>query len=147
MRRTCESFLEVRDGYLPDAPLLGKLCDSQMKTFESASSRLLVTYVNNGEGGFTARYRTVCGGEITINDTTLYRLESPNYPLEYLPNKQCIWTISAPKGTHVGLRFDTFDLENHDTCVYDYVQVHDGGSGSSALIGKFCGAKVPADLV
>ena len=37
----------------------------------------------------------ICGGEMDLE--TGGRLESPNYPLEYLPSKECIWKITVPK--------------------------------------------------
>lgn len=30
-------------------------------------------------------------------------------------------------------------IEKHDSCGYDYVEVRDGGSESSRLLGRFCG--------
>lgn len=37
-------------------------------------------------------------------------------------------------------------MENHDTCLYDYVEIRDGHSNDSRLIGKYCGYKLPPDL-
>lgn len=37
-----------------------------------------------------------------MNLETGGRLESPNYPLEYLPSKECIWKITVPKDFQVG---------------------------------------------
>lgn len=74
------------------------------------------------------------------------RLESPNYPLEYLASKECIWKITVPKEYQVALHFQSFEVENHDSCVYDYVEVRDGDSADSRLIGVFCGYKIPPDI-
>lgn len=30
-------------------------------------------------------------------------------------------------------------IEKHDSCGYDYMEVRDGGSESSRLLGRFCG--------
>lgn len=38
----------------------------------------------------------ICGGELNITDDTEHRLESPNYPLDYLASKECIWKITVP---------------------------------------------------
>lgn len=46
----------------------------------------------------------------------------------------------------VALKFQSFEVENHDNCVYDYVEVRDGASPDSRLIGVFCGYKVPPDM-
>ena len=37
-------------------------------------------------------------------------------------------------------------IENHDNCVYDYLEVRDGHEDNSPLIGKFCGYKLPPDV-
>lgn len=81
-----------------------------------------------------------------MNLETGGRLESPNYPLEYLPSKECIWKITVPKEYQVALHFQSFEVENHDNCVYDYVEVRDGDTPDSRLIGVFCGYKIPPDM-
>lgn len=45
----------------------------------------------------------ICGGEMNLE--TGGRLESPNYPLEYLPSKECIWKITVPKEFQVSIFF------------------------------------------
>lgn len=37
-------------------------------------------------------------------------------------------------------------IERHDSCTYDYVEVRDGGSESSPLLGRFCGYDKPDDI-
>ena len=37
-------------------------------------------------------------------------------------------------------------VENHDNCVYDYVEVRDGIDSVSPLLGKYCGYRIPADI-
>ena len=37
-------------------------------------------------------------------------------------------------------------IERHDSCAYDYVEVRDGSSESSPLLGRFCGYDKPGDL-
>lgn len=37
-------------------------------------------------------------------------------------------------------------MENHDNCVYDYLELRDGHEEDSALLGKFCGYRVPEDI-
>lgn len=44
------------------------------------------------------------------------------------------------------MKFQSFEVENHDNCVYDYVEVRDGLSMDSPLIGVFCGYKIPPDI-
>lgn len=103
------------------------------------------------------------------------QIQSPNYPDDYRPNKVCIWKISVSQGFHVGLTFQSFEvhspvfvtspecalliisffdfklcfrpqIERHDSCAYDYLEVRDGLSESSPLLGRFCGYEKPDDI-
>ncbi|XP_030376137.1 dorsal-ventral patterning protein tolloid [Scaptodrosophila lebanonensis] len=147
----CEAdYLEVRDGYYFKSPLIGRFCGKVAnEVITTQSSRMLLTYVNThrseGYRGFKAEFDVVCGGELSVDDTE-GRLESPNYPLDYLPNKECVWKITVPKGYQVALKFQSFEVENHDSCVYDYVEVRDGPEQDAALIGVFCGYKPPPNM-
>lgn len=40
---------------------------------------------------------------MNITDNTEHRLESPNYPLDYLPGKECIWKITVPTDFQVSI--------------------------------------------
>ncbi|XP_017020584.1 protein tolkin [Drosophila kikkawai] len=147
----CETdYLEIRDGYFEKSPLIGRFCGKVAnEEIRTESSRMLLTYVNShrseGYRGFKAEFDVVCGGELSVDDA-VGRLESPNYPLDYLPNKECVWKITVPKGYQVALKFQSFEVENHDSCVYDYVEVRDGPDPDSPLIGVFCGYKPPPNM-
>lgn len=97
-------------------------------------------YINK----FYSSCSAVCGGELNLESGG--RLDSPNYPLDYLPNRECIWRITVQEEYQVALKFQSFEVENHDNCVYDYVEVRDGDSADSRLIGVFCGYKIPPDM-
>ncbi|XP_063217252.1 protein tolkin-like isoform X2 [Bacillus rossius redtenbacheri] len=148
--RCLANYLEVRDGYWRKSRLLGKFCNNQIprKPIVSSGSRMLLTYYTTadqmGRRGFSAHYEAVCGGELSAELNG--HLESPNYPEDYQPNKECIWKISAPEDYQVALKFQSFEVENHDNCVYDYVEVHDGHSLESPVLGTFCGYKLPSDI-
>ncbi|CAH1176432.1 unnamed protein product [Phaedon cochleariae] len=142
-------FIEVRDGYWYKSQILGLFCGSgQYHHIVSTGSRMLVTYVaKNAKGrkGFTANYEAICGGDLFIDSEG--HLESPNYPEEYQPNKECIWRITVPENHQVALRFQSFDIENHDSCVYDYVEIRDGVTLTSPIIKVHCGHKIPPDVI
>ena len=40
----------------------------------------------------------------------------------------------------------TVKVENHDHCVYDFVEVRDGHEDNSRLLGKYCGHRMPDDV-
>ncbi|KAH8397671.1 hypothetical protein KR215_004540 [Drosophila sulfurigaster] len=143
-------YLEIRDGYYFKSPLIGRFCGKVAnELITSQTSRMLLTYINThrseGYRGFKAEFDVVCGGDLSVDDAE-GRLESPNYPLDYLPNKECVWKITVPKGFQVALKFQSFEVENHDSCVYDYVEVRDGPTQDAALIGVFCGYKPPPNM-
>ena len=55
------------------------------------------------------------------------------------------------KGTdnHKNLKIFTtsyLQIENHDNCVYDYIEIRDGGKATSTKFGSFCGYKMPDDI-
>jgi len=86
----------------------------------------------------------VCGGDIQL--TRDQSIDSPNYPLDYMPDKECVWRITAPDNHQVALKFQSFELEKHDGCAYDYVEIRDGNHSDSRLIGRFCGDKLPPNI-
>ncbi|XP_072939478.1 tolloid-like protein 1 [Epargyreus clarus] len=142
-------WVEVWDGYMPNAPVLTRICGSgKGPIMRSTGSRLTVVYQpgprSKPHRGFRAHYEAVCGGDIKVDSSG--HLESPNYPDDYQPNKFCVWKLSVPQDYQVALRFHSFEVENHDTCNYDKVQVRDGDAMDSPLIGMFCGHKIPPDI-
>ena len=38
------------------------------------------------------------------------KLESPNYPEDYQPKKECVWRITVPEGFQVALKFQSFEV-------------------------------------
>ena len=37
-------------------------------------------------------------------------------------------------------------IESHDDCVYDYLEIRDGPDPTSKELGRFCGYKIPEDV-
>lgn len=89
-------------------------------------------------------YSVTCGGDIFLTENR--RIDSPNYPLEYLADRECIWRISVPENRQVALKFQSFELENHDNCAYDYMEIRDGNDVGSQLIGIYCGYILPPNI-
>ncbi|XP_078603937.1 uncharacterized protein LOC144877765 [Branchiostoma floridae x Branchiostoma japonicum] len=91
---------------------------------------------------------TACGhGEIlnlTNSSTTEGYITSPGYPGIYLDNVDCSWTITVSGPFAVQLDFvETFDIETASSCGFDFVQVLEGQTGDSPILGTFCGTTVP----
>ena len=67
---------------------------------------------------------------------------SPNYPKQYERNKDCQVTVKFAEGQRVAIKFDDFELDY--SCTKDYLEVRDGVTSNSTLIGsKLCGSQNP----
>ncbi|XP_067041555.1 tolloid-like protein 1 [Acropora muricata] len=151
LRRTSskckDEYLEVRDGHSRTSPLIGKYCGRRKPpSIWSSGSRMWIRYSSGQTAtrqGFKATYRAVCGGRISTNQGTI---QSPKYPDWYPSNTKCTWTIYLPEHFRVGIRFNAFDIESHNNCMYDYLQIYDGPNETSSLLGRFCGKNLPGDL-
>ncbi|KAF7665356.1 hypothetical protein LDENG_00145120 [Lucifuga dentata] len=139
--------VEVRDGFWRQAPLKGRFCGDMLPDpIISTDSRLWIEFRSSSNWvgkGFSAVYEVICGGEVNRDNG---QIQSPNYPDDYQSNKFCVWKITVAEGFSVGLSFQSFEIERHDSCTYDYVEVRDGSSESSPLLGRFCGYDKPDDI-
>ncbi|XP_030646625.1 bone morphogenetic protein 1a isoform X3 [Chanos chanos] len=139
--------VEIRDGYWRKAPLKGRFCGDKLpEPIISTDSRLWIEFRSSSNWvgkGFSAVYEAICGGEVKKDNG---QIQSPNYPDDYRPNKVCVWKITVAQGYHVGLTFQSFEIERHDSCAYDYLEVRDGNSENSPLLGRFCGYDKPDDI-
>ncbi|XP_056244386.1 inactive serine protease PAMR1 isoform X1 [Seriola aureovittata] len=80
-----------------------------------------------------------CGGVIRKRQGHLVLESYPN-------NARCEWTIQVDRPFTIELRFMMLSLELHHSCRYDYVEVRDGDSINSGVIGRFCGNNRPAPI-
>ena len=51
-------------------------------------------------------------------------ISSPNYPLPYDHNASCDWILTVHPDYNVTFLFTAMDLEFHQNCLYDYVEVN-----------------------
>ncbi|CAK6960018.1 inactive serine protease PAMR1 [Scomber scombrus] len=80
-----------------------------------------------------------CGGVIRKRQGHLVLESYPN-------NARCEWTIQVDHPFTIELKFMMLSLETHHSCRYDYVEVRDGDSINSRVIGRFCGNNRPAPI-
>ena len=88
----------------------------------------------------------ICGGNFTTQNGIFI---SPSSPDNYPHNTDCIYTISQPIGTVIMLNLLSMDIESHSTCAScasDYLEIRDGPSDDSTLVGKLCGSVIPAPI-
>ncbi|XP_054994290.1 CUB domain-containing protein 2 [Sorex araneus] len=82
-----------------------------------------------------------CGGVLAAPSGNF---SSPNFPRLYPYNTECVWLIVAAEGSSLLLTFHAFDLEYHDTCAFDFLEIYTGASGDrGSLLGRFCGQEPP----
>ncbi|XP_053440714.1 deleted in malignant brain tumors 1 protein isoform X3 [Nycticebus coucang] len=76
-----------------------------------------------------------CGGFL-FNDSGTF--SSPSYPGYYPNNVKCVWGIEVRSGYRINLGFNNLHLEPHSSCSFDYVEIFDGPSNRSNVLGKIC---------
>ncbi|KAM3593822.1 uncharacterized protein V6R79_022582 [Siganus canaliculatus] len=138
-------YVEVRDGRMETSPLIGKFCgNSRPAPILSSSNSLWIRFKSDNSvsrAGFRAVYTTACGGTLSGSG----RFHSPNHPNAYPHQRECEWVINQPEGYVVTLSFISFAVEG-GSCRFDFVEVRDGSTSSSPLLGSFCGTEIPPRL-
>uniref|UniRef100_A0A803VYI3 CUB and Sushi multiple domains 2 n=1 Tax=Ficedula albicollis TaxID=59894 RepID=A0A803VYI3_FICAL len=86
------------------------------------------------------RCEAPCGGHLTSPSGTIL---SPGWPGFYKDSLSCAWVIEAQPGYPIKITFDRFKTEVN----YDTLEVRDGRSYSSPLIGVYDGTQVPQFLI
>ncbi|KAL0113327.1 hypothetical protein PUN28_012468 [Cardiocondyla obscurior] len=123
-------YLEIRNGGYNSSPLIGKYCGTNIPTeIPSQSHQMYIKFVSDfsrSMQGFEIRWdSTVAGCGSTMTAVT-GDIISPNYPEPYLANVDCYWKIAVAAGSLVQLIIIDFDLEQHDRCRYDFIEIYDG---------------------
>ncbi|KAF3857212.1 hypothetical protein F7725_009071 [Dissostichus mawsoni] len=88
----------------------------------------------------------VCGG--VYDATEAGYITSPGYPLEYPPHQNCHWIITVPEPSQrIVLNFNPhFEIERLD-CKYDFIEIRDGTSENSDVLGRHCSNIAPAPII
>ena len=84
-----------------------------------------------------------CSGVPQVIQASDGTIASPNYPENYVSRLNCAWRITVPDGFRVQLRFEGFALESQSICNFDSVELRNGFTNTSPLIGKYCGSTTP----
>ncbi|CAG5108987.1 Similar to tld: Dorsal-ventral patterning protein tolloid (Drosophila melanogaster) [Cotesia congregata] len=137
--------VEIRDGNAPSNPFIDLYCSRLEKIKIYPTNNLLVVYVKmnhpNIIGAFEAEYETICNQFVELESGMVYNLESPNYPENYKPNKNCNWYFLAPENHQINIKFDFFDIESSHNCKNDYVSIAEGDDQRLKQIGVYCGVR------
>ena len=82
-----------------------------------------------------------CGGNFT---TSSGAITSPSWPKGFSTNETCSNKISLPSGTYVNLTVLVFQLGDYNSA---YLEIRDGGSEESPLMGRFWGSDIPSTML
>ncbi|XP_078369293.1 cubilin-like [Oculina patagonica] len=160
---TCD-YLQVQNGFSADHNGDDRICSvpGEAKTYYSTHESLKVLFVSDDTGskqydGFEATYTQLnysppsCPTE-AISLSGNGTLSSPNYPMSNYPaSRNCSWIITVPSGKQVKFTFTELALGScENACSSDnctYVELYDGASTSSSLLGRFCNGSVLHDVL
>lgn len=149
LNQTCENeYLLVYNGPTTNSPLLGKFCKGTgIETITTQGRYALIEYHSenfNSSGNFELKLDEMvsgCGGTLHKNTDTF---GLSNIGGKYAPNMECIWTIRADNGYHIGMSFiNRFNLEKSDNCSKDYVEFMDRINDEWVSMGRVCGKDAP----
>ena len=73
-------------------------------------------------------------------------ITSPNYPDKYEINKDFYWKIAADPDKKIRVTFNDINIENGQSCKYDYLQIRDQDASGKEL-GKYCGRTLPQPII
>ncbi|XP_050461753.1 cubilin-like [Cataglyphis hispanica] len=123
-------YLEIRNGGYDSAPLIGKFCGTEIPTeILSQTNQMYIRFVSDfsrSMQGFEIQWDSTtegCGGTMT---TVTGDIMSPNYPEPYSSNADCYWKIAVAMGSLVQVVIIDLDLEEHEKCRYDFIEIFDG---------------------
>lgn len=126
----------------------GRYCGSTKPPVKTTTDNVMtVVFVADdsiAHEGFSASFTLIDASrmcEFTYY-TELGIIRSPNYPLEYPHDRDCTWKIQVPSGRQIELNFTDFEVERSTGCVYDYLEILNGGHETSPSLGRFCGTDI-----
>ena len=94
----------------------------------------------------SSNFFTSCGGSYTnVNGT----LTSPLYLNNYPSMAKCLYVVHMPNGSYVNLSIIAMHIDCQETgYTSDYIEIRDGNSDDSPLMGRFCGngSNIPASM-
>lgn len=151
----CRSnYLEVRDGYMPGSPLLGRFCGNNRnlpKHIESTGNHMIINYVSTHteHRGFDADYETFCTNDKCTDCNQMYleeraAISSPEY--RYKSTNQthrCKWNIFTFPQNFIQLNITELDIFQSMDCQSDYLEVLEGDFYGGRSLGRFCGTNTP----
>ncbi|XP_011637168.1 cubilin-like [Pogonomyrmex barbatus] len=123
-------YLEIRNGGYDSAPLIGKFCGTEIPTeIPSQANQMYIRFVSDfsrSMQGFEIQWDSTTQGCGSMMTAVTGDIISPNYPEPYSMNAECYWKIAVAAGSIVQLVIIDLDLEEHDKCRYDFIEIFEG---------------------
>uniref|UniRef100_A0A182NM22 Cubilin n=1 Tax=Anopheles dirus TaxID=7168 RepID=A0A182NM22_9DIPT len=147
-------WLQIHDGRTSASQIIGRFCGNELPrggNFMSTHNMLYLWFRSDNStahDGFELQWESiepVCGGTIAVVSHGI--ITSPGTPGNYPPNRDCKWYVQAPQGRRIQFTFFTMNIEVHETCGYDFVQITDGVREEGALLAKYCNTTHPPPLI
>ncbi|KAL8173954.1 UNVERIFIED_CONTAM: Bone morphogenetic protein 1 [Gekko kuhli] len=85
-----------------------------------------------------------CDHKMTSISATI---TSPNWPDKYPNKKECTWAITTTPGHRIKLTVRELDIEGHQECTYDHLEVYNGKDAKAPVLGRLCGTKEPGPII
>ncbi|XP_064644652.1 cubilin-like [Lineus longissimus] len=146
-------FLAIHDGRSRGDHKIDQYCGEDLpaggvvNTTHNAAFLYFQSDASVARDGFELTWQAqdpVCGSDLTGKDHGT--ISSPGYPGAYPPRIDCVWTISVSPGKKIMFHFATLDLEHHNNCTYDFLEIHDGLRETDPLLRRFCSEADPPPL-
>uniref|UniRef100_A0A669EKT9 Cubilin n=1 Tax=Oreochromis niloticus TaxID=8128 RepID=A0A669EKT9_ORENI len=143
-------FLQIHDGESASAYMIGKYCGQNSPAELYSSHNSLYFWFRSDHsvsaGGFTVAWQSqdpVCGEELTA---PYGNINSPGYPGNYPPSRDCYWTVTVDPGLLITFAFGTLSLEHHPNCNFDFLEIRDGLLSEDPVLGKYCSTASPPPI-
>ena len=146
--------LKIYDGTSASGNLVATLCNGSSATtsVNSATGSLFLHFKSDNyveKQGFKVSWDCNASGNTVISESVCSgtRADSGGEIGDYDNNENSIVIIEPTGATQVSLTFLSFDVEQEANCNYDYVEVYDGNSILSPLIGRYCNGTPPPSSI
>lgn len=154
-------YLEIYDGPSTAFPLLGRFCGTTIPgPFNATSSggELTLKFHSDGSSVRAGWLSTISctttpppppPSTILLDDNVLENsCNAKFYDMggsgsNYSSNQDFTKTIVPDNGGKLQITFNSFNIESNSGCTWDYLEIYDGPSTASPLLGRFCGTTLP----